>query len=127
MMEKSNKQEVVQQLVEKTRPNDAAEQTTELTGGKTDIALEEQRTQIEKLKEEIEGLKQDRSQRKIFSYVIFGFMCVYMVAVLVAVYLNGFCVMYFPDSVMVTLLTTSLANVIGIFNFVAKYLFHTKN
>lgn len=127
MMEISNKQEVVQQLVEKTKPNDAAEQTTELTGGKSDIALEEQRTQIEKLKEEIEGLKQDRSQRKIFSYVIFGFMCVYMVAVLVIVYLNGFHVMDFPNSVMVTLLTTSLANVIGIFNFVAKYLFHTKN
>lgn len=91
------------------------------------LTIEYLRTQIDRLKEEIEGLKQDREQRKIFSYVIFGFMCVYMVAVLVAVYLKGFCCMDFSDSVMITLLTTSLANVIGIFNFVAKYLFHTKN
>lgn len=83
--------------------------------------------QIDKQNEEIEGLKQDRQQRKIFGYVIFVFMCTYMSAVLAIVYLSGFEIVRLSDSVIITLVTTSLANVIGIFNFVAKYLFHTKN
>lgn len=91
-----------------------------------DLVIDYQRTSLERLKEEIEGIKQDRKQRKIFGYVIFAFMCVYMLAVLVLVYLSGFDVVRLSDGVVVTLVTTSLANVIGIFNFVVKYLFHTK-
>lgn len=84
------------------------------------------RAQIERLKEEIEGLKQDRKQRKIFSYVIFAFMCLYMAASLAAVYLSGRGFIILSDGVLIALLTTSLANVIGVFNFVAKYLFNPK-
>lgn len=78
---------------------------------------------VEKQREEIEGLKQDRQQRKIFGYCIFGFLCLYMVSVIVAVFLYGFGLMYLSDTVLVTLLTTTLVEVIGIFNFVVKYLF----
>lgn len=80
----------------------------------------------EKLKEEIEGLKQDRLQRKVFGYIIFGFMCLYMLAVLGLVYLQGFEKVHLEDNVLIALLTTSLASVIGVFNFVAKYLFPNK-
>lgn len=82
--------------------------------------------QIDRQREEIEGLKQDREQRKIFSYVIFGFMCIYMLISLALVFLDGYGIIFLSDKVLITLLTTSLANVIGIFNFVAKYLFHPK-
>lgn len=81
---------------------------------------------IDKLNEEIEGLRQDRLQRKIFGYIIFGFMCIYMLSVLVIVYFIGFDVAILSDKVIITLLTTSLASVIGVFNFVAKYLFPNK-
>lgn len=91
-----------------------------------DMVIAYQRAKLDRLKEEIEGIKQDREQRKIFGYVIFGFMCFYMLAVLVLVYFNGFGLVGLSDGVVITLITTSLANVIGIFNFVAKYLFHTK-
>ena len=84
-------------------------------------------TQIDKLKEEVESLKQDRRQRKIFSYIIFGFMCIYMVVSLLVVFLKGFGVMDLSDGVLIALMTTSLASVIGVFNFVAKYLFNPKN
>ncbi|WP_302447592.1 hypothetical protein [Paraprevotella clara] len=84
------------------------------------------RAQIDRQREEIEGLKQDREQRKIFSYVIFGFMCIYMLISLALVFLDGYGIIFLSDKVLITLLTTSLANVIGIFNFVAKYLFHPK-
>lgn len=88
-----------------------------------DLRIKYLHTQIDRLNEEIEGLKQDRLQRKIFGYVIFGFMFLYMIAVLVLVYLQGFKAVCLSQTVTVTLLTTSLASVIGIFNFVVKYLF----
>ena len=89
-------------------------------------ALIQQRIDIEKLREEVESLKQDRRQRKHLSYALFLFMCVYMAAALVVVFLCGFSVMYLSDTVLGILLTTTLADVIGIFSFVAKYLYHNK-
>lgn len=53
-------------------------------------------------------------------------MCVYMAVALLIVFLCGLFVMYLSDTVLVTLLTTTLADVIGIFGFVAKYLYHNK-
>lgn len=78
----------------------------------------------DRLHEEIEDAKQDRAQRKIFSFYIFGFMCAYMAAAMAVVFLCGLGVMSLSDPVLITLLTTTLANVIGVFAFVAKYLFH---
>ena len=91
-----------------------------------ELTIDYLRAQIDRQREEIEGLKQDREQRKIFSYVIFGFMCIYMLISLALVFLDGYGILFLSDKVLITLLTTSLANVIGIFNFVAKYLFHPK-
>lgn len=91
-----------------------------------EIALTQQRVDIEKLKEELESLKQDRQQRKVLSIALFIFMCVYMAVALLIVFLCGLFVMYLSDTVLVTLLTTTLADVIGIFGFVAKYLYHNK-
>lgn len=90
----------------------------------TKIMLEQQRVDIEKLKEEVESLKQDRKQRKYLSYALFGFMCLYMVSAIVATYFCGFGVMYLSDPILGFLLTTTLADVIGIFSFVVKYLYH---
>lgn len=78
----------------------------------------------DRLHEEIEDLRQDRNQRKILSYCIFGFMCVYMAAAIVVVFFCGFGIMELKESILIALLTTTLANVIGVFNFVAKYLYH---
>lgn len=91
-----------------------------------ELSMEYLRAQIDRLKEENESLKQDREQRKIFSYVIFVFMCIYMLCAVVAVFICGLGAMHLSDAVMITLLTTTLANVIGVFNFVAKYLFRSK-
>lgn len=91
-----------------------------------EIALTQQRVDIEKLKEELESLKQDRQQRKVLSIALFIFMCVYMAVALLIVFLCDLFVMYLSDTVLVTLLTTTLADVIGIFSFVTKYLYHNK-
>ncbi len=99
---------------------------TELKDKAIEVLIEAQRKEIEKQCEEIESLKQDRKQRKVFSYCIFGFMCIYMATSLVIVFLCGLGIMVLDVSVLITLLTTTLANVIGVFTFVAKYLFHNK-
>ncbi|MCM1452433.1 MAG: hypothetical protein NC102_09245 [Clostridium sp.] len=80
--------------------------------------------ELEEKDESIKGHKQDREQRKVFSFRIFWFMCAYMVLSLVIVFCCGFGCMQLSESVLIALLTTTLANVIGVFNFVAKYLFH---
>lgn len=98
----------------------------ELNREATELILDSHRKDVEKKAEEIESLKQDRKQRRIFSYCIFGFMCVYMAAAIAIVFLCGLGVMCLKESVLITLLTTTLANVIGVFNLVAKYLFHNK-
>lgn len=77
--------------------------------------------------EKIKDLQQDRKQRKYLSYALFGFMCTYMLVVLIIVILCGFTLMYLSDKVLIIMLTTTLADVIGIFGFVAKYLYHNKS
>ncbi|WP_314272707.1 hypothetical protein [Hoylesella shahii] len=80
--------------------------------------------EIANLQEELDGRKQDREQRKVFALWIFGLVCVYLLVVLTAVYFVGFGLMVLNDIVLNVLLTTTTANVIGIFIIVAKYLFH---
>lgn len=80
--------------------------------------------EIANLQEELDGRKQDREQRKVFALWIFGLVCVYLLVVLTAVYFVGFGLMALNDIVLNVLLTTTTANVIGIFIIVAKYLFH---
>lgn len=91
-----------------------------------DLTKDFNQKKIERLNEEIEDLKQDRQQRKVFSSRIFIFMCAYMAVSLIIVFLCGLEWMKLDPAVIITLLTTTLANVIGVFNFVAKYLFHNK-
>lgn len=78
--------------------------------------------------EEYKGKRQDREQRKDFAERIFSFLIWYMVVVGVILFLSGITVnhFYLSDTVLVTLLGTTTANVIGIFIVVAKYLFPTK-
>lgn len=62
--------------------------------------------------------------RKVYAACLFSFLSVYMIVVMVIVFLQGFGNIKLDASVMNTLLVTVTANVFGVFNFVAKYLFH---
>lgn len=73
--------------------------------------------------EDYTSKKQDREQRKQFSIWIFGIVCVYLLIVLVLLYLTGFSLTILSDTVLVSLLTTTTANVIGLLVIVARYLF----
>lgn len=77
-------------------------------------------------KEALEGQKQDRAQRKEFADMIFRFVEVYLLCVLGLLIMAGVEDVNFDlsDGVLIAILGTTTANVIGVFNFVAKYLFH---
>lgn len=90
------------------------------------VIVELYKKKVEKLDEEIKDLQQDRTQRKYLSYALFGFMCIYMLIAMVIVFCCGSKWMVLSDRVLIVLLTTTLADIIGIFSFVAKYLYHNK-
>ena len=93
----------------------------------TDIEKEKSLVDLSLRKEELEGKKQDRIQRKGYADKIFLLLCVYLLAVMVLLYFNGFELTTLDGSVLIAIVTTSTANVIGIFILVEKYLFHTKD
>jgi hypothetical protein len=76
--------------------------------------------------EDLQGKIQDRKQRKVFSYWIYGFVAIYIIAIVVFVYLIGFGCVKCSNTVVVTLLSTNTANVISIFAIVVRYLYNIK-
>lgn len=80
----------------------------------------------DRLIEELESLKQDREQRKQYAEKIFSCVRLYVLCIIFLLFIQGFHALSFSltDPVLITLLGTTTANVIGLFAFVAKYLFH---
>lgn len=80
------------------------------------------------LAEKLKSQQQDRDQRKDFALRIFNFVSLYMFGVFLLLVMSDIGTNDFrlSDTVLVTLLGTTTATVIGVFNFVARYLFHNK-
>ena len=78
-------------------------------------------------KEELKGRIQDREQRKEFALKIYHFLCFYLLVVVLLLLLSAaqFINFELTEGVIITLLTTTTANIIGIFILVVKYLFDT--
>lgn len=98
---------------------DAEEQIASL------IEVKKQTEEYNRLKEEVESIKQDREERKVYASKTFDFLCVYMVFVGILLLMSGFTTASFQlsDSVLIVILGTTTTNVLGIFYFVANYLF----
>ncbi len=91
--------------------------------------LRKSKIQNDLLEETLAKQKQDRGQRKDYASMIFNFMSLYMLGVFFVLVMSGIGCNDFnvSDSVLITLLGTTTATVIGVFNFVARYLFHNKD
>jgi len=117
-----------------------------LSGSKPIEVLQEEETSIDKKegerlhrearetenrlqKEKLKSQRQDRKQRKKFSFMIFYFLCAYLVTVFLILFLSGLGRLSFElaDGVLITLLSTTTVNMIGIFILVVKYLFPIKD
>lgn len=80
--------------------------------------LEEEKKRL-KLKEKADVLQ----QRKSFSGRIFALVLFYVLAVLAIIVLCGFDVLSISDAVLIALLSTTTANVVGLLVIVMKYFF----
>lgn len=90
--------------------------------------LREVKLRNEALEEENRGDSQDRGQRKDFAERIYSFASIYMFFVFLILFLSGSEHSKFSlsDNVIITLLGTTTANVIGILVVVVTYLFSRK-
>ena len=89
----------------------------------------QKKTWEDRLKEEeLFDRQQNRAQRKEYADHIFVFLFVYMlfVGLIIAGVGCRHCGFELSDTVLIALITTTTANVIGIFVFVVKYLFNPK-
>ena len=73
--------------------------------------------------EKLESKKQDREERKKYASHIFRFIWIWCAGIFVLMILVGLGVFKFDDSVIITLITTTTANILALFAIVAKYLF----
>nr|DAO87460.1 MAG TPA: SMODS and SLOG-associating 2TM effector domain [Caudoviricetes sp.] len=89
------------------------------------LEYNKQITEYNRLNEEVESIKQDRKERKIYASKTFDFLCVYMMCVGLLLLMSGSTTASFQlsDSVLIVILGTTTTNVLGIFYFVANYLF----
>lgn len=90
--------------------------------------LREKRLKNDAQEEANRGDTQDRDQRKEFAERVFHFAAIYMAFVGLILFLSGTIDNRFhlSDSVLITLLRTTTANVIGILAIVVTYLFSRK-
>ena len=106
----------------KVESPDAEEKTV------SNIELNKQLEEYNRFKEETESIKQDREERKVYAGKTFNLLCVYMVCVGILLLMSGFAEsekakFHLSDPVLIAILGTTTTNVLGIFYFVANYLF----
>lgn len=86
--------------------------------------------------EVLEGQKQDRLERKKYARRTFSFLKYFTSSIILILFFSGargkfwcldFSLFNLSDAVLITMITTSLATIVGIFAFVMKYLFYKDN
>lgn len=77
---------------------------------------------------ELEGLRQDITERKAYADKIFKLICWWLVVLATILVAQGFGsfnhIFSLPDAVLVTLVGTTTVSILGIFVVVANYLFY---
>ena len=99
------------------------EEKKELQEGKIH-ELEKQALELQLLKAQIRKFEDDNTGRREFSRSIFTVTVIWMFLVLMIVIQYAGGRWHLSDSVLIALITTTTANVIGIFIIVANYLFN---
>jgi uncharacterized membrane protein len=91
-----------------------------------DVERERELVELNLRKEFLKGNEQDREERKKFANKIFILLNCFLAVTVFIVIAAGFskCIGFeLSDTALITLLTTTTANIIGIFLFVVKYIF----
>jgi hypothetical protein len=129
----------LQKLLQGIREKAPSESESSSVGQADETAFEE-KLKRDKLKIEIQGLRQDISERKCYASKTFTLICCWLAGVFLVLILQGFLggdqsVFVFPsgheikikfclgDNVLIAVVGGTTASVIGIFVYVVKYLF----
>lgn len=93
------------------------------------LASDQQRLQIEILKQKLTEDKDNHDLRTSYTNKIFWLVCTWLGCVIVAVLLVGFelCGFKLSDKVLMTFIATTTLNVLGLFAIVAKWMFQQNN
>lgn len=88
--------------------------------------------QSDKLTEDLKDQSQDRSERKKYGWIITGIVSVWLLSVLGVILISGFGefrgkAFHLSEGVLLALLVTVTANIVGLFVMVIRYLFHRPN
>jgi hypothetical protein len=86
--------------------------------------LEKQALELQLLKAQIRKFEDDNTGRREFSRSIFTVTVIWMFLVLMIIVQTASGKWHLSDSVLIALITTTTANVIGVFIIVANYLFN---
>ena len=86
--------------------------------------LEKQALELQLLKAQIQKFEDDNESRREFSRSIYAVTVIWMFLVLMIIVQCANGKWHLSDSVLIALITTTTANVIGVFIIVANYLFN---
>lgn len=84
---------------------------------------EQEAYETERRRAELDSYKQDTDERKAFAKKIFTLICVWLAGVFLLLLGQGFLLIKLSDNVLITAITGTTLNVIGIFLVVTNYLF----
>jgi heme/copper-type cytochrome/quinol oxidase subunit 2 len=106
--------------IQDTISNDA-DQSSEAVKNRAKEEEVSEKVRAVRIQNDIE--EQDKQERKIYAYTITVIVCFWLVFVALVFVASGNDNLHYSDSVLITLLTTTTANIIGLFVIVANYLF----
>ena len=89
----------------------------------TEYKKEKEQLEHDSYKEHLEDLKQERLLRRKYARSLFILLCIWLLIILLIVVFQGFNVIYLSDAVLITLITTTTANIAAYFLIVTKHLF----
>jgi hypothetical protein len=87
----------------------------------------ERETALQKKEHELEVERVMLKQRKRYAFLLFGLSAVWLVFIGIFLILAGLEKLKVADSVLIALISTTTANVLGLFYIVARWLFPNRN
>lgn len=92
-----------------------------------EFVFAEKLTEYQKKLDELEAGRTMLSQRKLYAFLLFALSVVWLVCIAIILVLVGLKILVFSDNVLMVLIGTTTANVLGLFYIVTRWLFPEKS